>query len=156
MNATDLLLLNFEEVRRRSLVVWNSVPPTKWDWRPDPDALSYAETVRHVLESGYHYHCIIQHRGTPPSLSSPFEGRVWNGLEEELAFNAPYRKSFMQMVQALPEQELSTVEIIRPERNQRRRLGDYLLRAAYHEGVHCGQLLSYLRQMDEPRPNVWD
>jgi hypothetical protein len=30
------------------------------------------------------------------------------------------------------------------------------LRMAYHEAVHTGQLLAYLRAMGIPRPNIWD
>ena len=34
--------------------------------------------------------------------------------------------------------------------------GDFLLRAAYHEAVHAGQMLDYLRTMGVARPSVWD
>lgn len=37
-----------------------------------------------------------------------------------------------------------------------RDLGDMLLRIAYHESVHTGQLLDYLRTAGVPRINVWD
>ena len=37
-----------------------------------------------------------------------------------------------------------------------RTIGDFVLRMAYHELVHTGQLLSYLRRMNVPRPEIWD
>jgi uncharacterized damage-inducible protein DinB len=35
-------------------------------------------------------------------------------------------------------------------------LGDYLNRIAYHESVHTGQLLDYLRTIGIERPQIWD
>ncbi|MEZ5028674.1 MAG: hypothetical protein R2765_07795 [Ferruginibacter sp.] len=46
--------------------------------------------------------------------------------------------------------------ITRKEKKQHRKLGDYLLRIAYHEAVHTGQLLDYLRTLNSPRANIWD
>ncbi len=37
-----------------------------------------------------------------------------------------------------------------------RELGDMLLRVAYHESVHTGQLLDYLRTAKVKRPIIWD
>ncbi|MBJ8050318.1 DinB family protein, partial [Bacillus cereus group sp. N18] len=31
-----------------------------------------------------------------------------------------------------------------------------LMRIAYHEGVHTGQMLDYMRTMKIERPNIWD
>ncbi len=49
MNANDLIILNFEEVRRRSIKVWKAIPQQKLNWKPDENALSCAEMIRHVL-----------------------------------------------------------------------------------------------------------
>ncbi|MBM7542797.1 putative damage-inducible protein DinB [Amphibacillus cookii] len=35
-------------------------------------------------------------------------------------------------------------------------MGDMLLHVAYHEAVHTGQLLDYLRTADIPRGHIWD
>ncbi|KGX84977.1 hypothetical protein N784_11420 [Pontibacillus litoralis JSM 072002] len=37
-----------------------------------------------------------------------------------------------------------------------KKLGDMLLRVAYHESVHTGQLLDYMSTMRVARPNIWD
>jgi hypothetical protein len=37
-----------------------------------------------------------------------------------------------------------------------RTFGDFILRIGYHEAVHAGQLLGYLRMMNAPRPVIWD
>ncbi|WP_046242557.1 DinB family protein [Hymenobacter terrenus] len=156
MNSVALLLLNFEEVRRRNLLLWTSISAEQLTWRPDPEAFTCAEMIRHVLEGEYLYHLLVQHRGRLPEAPSPFQQRAWTSLADELAFAAPYRREFLRMVSEFSEQQLETITIERPERNQRRKLGDYLLRIAYHEAVHTGQLLGYLRQMDASRPAIWD
>jgi uncharacterized damage-inducible protein DinB len=63
---------------------------------------------------------------------------------------------FLEFVSGFTPEELETVEIIRAEKNQRRILVDYLQRVAYHEAVHTGQLLGYLRTIGVERPNIWD
>jgi hypothetical protein len=55
VNATDLLLLNLREGRRRSLTVWRGVPGACAHWKPDDAAMSCIEIVRHVLEGKFLY-----------------------------------------------------------------------------------------------------
>jgi len=62
----------------------------------------------------------------------------------------------MTYVGRLPESDLATVQIDRSESGYVRSLGDMLLRIAYHEAVHTGQLLDYLRTADIERVRVWD
>ena len=45
MNAKELLILNFEEVRRRSIKVWKGIDEELLYWRPDADAMSCIEMV---------------------------------------------------------------------------------------------------------------
>ncbi|MED2149537.1 DinB family protein, partial [Bacillus thuringiensis] len=37
-----------------------------------------------------------------------------------------------------------------------RNLGDMLMRMAYHEAVHTGQLLRDMRALGLKRPHLWD
>ena len=60
------------------------------------------------------------------------------------------------MIKGLQESDLETIRIVRNEVNQNKSLGDYLNRIAYHESVHTGQLLSYLRSIGIDRPLIWD
>ena len=46
MNENDLLILNFEEVRRRSIKVWRSIPSDLLNWKPDDKAFTCAEMIR--------------------------------------------------------------------------------------------------------------
>lgn len=49
MNTLDLILLDFKECRRRFLIVAGAFPESLLTWRPDKNALSVGETIRHVL-----------------------------------------------------------------------------------------------------------
>jgi uncharacterized damage-inducible protein DinB len=157
MILTDLIILNYEEIRRRSIKLWAGIPAAFYHWQPDPEAMTVIELVRHVLESEYIYQKIIEGRGIlSADFKSPWEGRPFTNIEDELAFAQPYRERYLEMIRSFSEQELSEIEIIRAELGQRRKLGDYLLRIAYHEAIHAGNILSYLRTLNVDRPNIWD
>lgn len=156
MNSSTLLLKNFEEIRRRSIKVWKAIPVDKLHWKPDADATSCLEMVRHVLEGEYLYMEIVKARGSIKELSSPFEQRPFVSVDDGLAFAAFYRKEFLELVQSFSEQELEHIQIDRSDVGYARNLGDFLLRIGYHEAVHCGQMLDYLRTMQVERPNIWD
>ncbi len=62
MNSIELLKLNLAEVRRRSIKVWLEIPEDTLHWRPDSEAMTCLEMVRHVLESEHYYHMAIKNR----------------------------------------------------------------------------------------------
>ncbi|MGC4102648.1 DinB family protein [Ferruginibacter sp.] len=156
MNAKDLLILNFEEVRRRSIKVWKSIADDYLFWRPDGDAMNCIEMVRHVLEGENIYHHIILHGGELGNFESPLKSNPYFSIEDELKNAQPYRERFLKMINGFTAKELEEIYIVRKNLGQRRTLGDYLLRIAYHEAVHTGQLLDYLRTVKTIRPKIWD
>lgn len=156
MNALELIILNFEEVRRRSIKVWSSIPEDRLDWKPDIEALSIREMIRHVLDSEHYYHLALLNRGSLLSYESPFENRIFTSVEDELAFAQSYRDTFINTVRSFTQDDLSMVKIDRSDVGYVRTLGDMLMRIAYHESVHTGQLLDYMRTAGITRPKVWD
>lgn len=156
MQSTALLILNLEEVRRRSVKVWQGIPAEHLQWRPDAEAMMCLELMRHVLEGEWLYMQILRSGGSLASDESPFNPRPYTDVAAELAFAAPYRKEFLQLVGSYTAEDLSTGKVDRSDKGYVRTLGDFILRIAYHETVHTGQLLSYLRAMNAPRPNIWD
>ncbi|MNO16581.1 DinB superfamily protein [compost metagenome] len=158
MNINDLIVLNFEEVRRRSVMVWKSIPQQMLNWKPDQDALTCAEMIRHVLEGEFIYHQILIRRSSKAisSLTNPFETREFTTVEDELAFARTYREDFLNYVKLLSASDLEGVQIDRSDVGYVRMLGDMLMRIAYHESVHTGQLLDYMRTMGVDRPKIWD
>lgn len=156
MNSIDIILLNFIETRRRSIKLWSGIAVENYDWRPDEKAMSILEMIRHVLEAEHFFHVIIERRGNLGEYTSPWKDLPYKGLEEELEFAASYRESFFDMIESCSAQDLEEITIDRSEVKQKKELGDYLLRIAYHESVHTGQMLDYLRTMGVERPQIWD
>jgi uncharacterized damage-inducible protein DinB len=155
MNATEVLLLNLEEVRRRSLIVWRAIPPERVHWKPDDRAMTCIDMVRHVLEGEFLYTEMLKaRRGVPDA--TPFTGRPFTSIDDEIAFSRPFRTTLVNLIQSIGAEELATVGVDRSGRGYVRPVGDFNLRMAYHEAVHAGQLLAYLRAMGAPRPNIWD
>lgn len=156
MNSIDLIILNFIEVRRRSIKVWTSIPTEKLNWRPDDEAMTCLEMIRHVLESEHYYHLAIENRGSLTTFDSPFEKQPFTTVKAELDFAESYRQQFLNTIKSFSEQDLKKIKIDRSDSGYIRDLGDMLLRVAYHESVHTGQLLDYLRTAGVPRIRIWD
>ncbi|UFT98433.1 DinB family protein [Radiobacillus kanasensis] len=158
MKQNDLILLNFEEVRRRSIKVWRAIPNTKLDWKPDEEAMTCAEMIRHILEGEFLYHQVLIGRGSEGliNVANPFVKKEFTTVEDDLIFSRPYRESFINYIRTISPNDLENIKIDRSDVGYVRTLGDMLLRIAYHESVHTGQLLDYLRTMGVARPLVWD
>jgi uncharacterized damage-inducible protein DinB len=156
MTPTEMLVWNLEEVRRRSIKIWNAIPSDQLHWKPDADAMTCIEMVRHVLEGEHLYLLMLESGGSLPSEDSPFTGRPYASVAEELQFSEPYRLEVVNFVRSLSAADLETLKVDRSDKGYVRSAGDFILRMAYHESVHGGQLLSYLRTMNATRPNIWD
>lgn len=156
MKTIDLIELNLNETRRRSITVWEAIPSDKLNWNPDDKAMMCLEMVRHVLESEYYYCLAIENRGSLKDFRSPFEKRPFISVADELDFAEIYHKQFLDTVRSFSNEDLSAIKIDRSDVGYIRPLGDMLMRIAFHEAVHTGQLLDYLRTMKVERPNIWD
>jgi uncharacterized damage-inducible protein DinB len=156
MNTTELIILNFEEIRRRSIKLWFGIPVEFYAWKPDKEAMGCLEMVRHILEGEHLFHKIVENRGNLGDYISPWEDRIYTNLQDEIDFAKPFRDDFFRTIKSFSSEDLSQIEIIRSEKGQKRKLGDYLQRIAYHEAVHTGQILTYLRTLGVKRPQIWD
>ncbi len=156
MKAIEIIELNFIEIRRRSIKLWKGVPKEMLNWKPDEKAFTIIEMIRHVLEGVHLFHKIIEHRGNLGNYQSPWNEMDFSDLDQELAFTESYRRAFLKMIKELEESDLKNIRIERKEVGQSKTIGDYLNRIAYHESVHTGQLLAYLRSAGMERPKIWD
>lgn len=156
MNANEILILNLEEVRRRSVKIWRDVPDDKLNWKPDAETMSCIEMVRHVLKGEWAYMQMLRAGKSVDTEDSPFYPREFTDVSAELEIAEPYRKEFLALVKSYAPEELASRKIDRSDVGYVRTYGDFILRIAYHETVHAGQLLGYLRTMNAPRPNIWD
>jgi uncharacterized damage-inducible protein DinB len=155
MTQSELIVLNFTEIRRRSVQLWESLPERYYNWKPDPLAMSASEMIRHVLEADYGWNRII-HNEYIPNQQTPWNNRSFRNVADELQFAEPYRKLFLENIRQFSNTALQETEIIHPGNGEKKNLGTYLLRIGYHESVHAGQFLSYLRTMNVQRPEIWD
>ena len=114
------------------------------------------EMVRHVLESEHLYHVIMDRKGMIGDYRSPWDHRPYTTIDDEIEFAEHFRGDFLAAVRNFRSIELMIVEINRRDLGQKGTLGKYLLKAAYHEAVHAGQFLSYLRTLGIDRPLIWD
>ena len=156
MTQTEIILTNFEEIRRRSIKLWSGILPENYFWSPDTAAMNCIEMVRHVLEGEHLFHVIVNNRGNIGDYISPWNEMPYTNLQAELDFAKPFREKFLETIKSYNVEDFDEIEIIRSEKGQRRKLGDYLQRIAYHEAVHAGQLLSYMRTCRIERPLIWD
>lgn len=156
MTQNTIIILNFEEIRRRSIKLWTGITPDNYFWRPDIHAMNCIEMIRHVLEGEHLFHMIVNRRGNLGDYVSPWTNNPYTNLQAELDFAKPFRLTFLETIKEFSPDDFSTIEIIRSEKGQHRQLGDYLQRIAYHEAVHTGQMLSYFRTLGLERPQIWD
>lgn len=156
MNSIEIILLNFSEVRRRSIKLWEGIPNEYLNWKPDDNAFTIIEMIRHALEGEHLFHKIIENRGNLGNYQSPWKALNFSNLRHELEFSEKYRTEFLSMISGLKALDLKTIRIERKEVGQSKNLGDYLNRIAYHESVHTGQMLGYLRTIGIERPQIWD
>ena len=135
MSGAELLCLNLTETRRRSIRIWRAIPL--------------------ALEADYLYGQMLRERRSH-SGDSPFGDRHFDDLNAALAFANPYRESLLETVLGLSGGDLNTIAIDRSDIGYIRKAGDFILRIAFHEAVHAGQMLQYLRMAGVPRPSIWD
>jgi len=155
MNQSELIILNFTEIRKRSIKLWNGLPEKYYNWKPDEKAMSASEMIRHVLEADYGWNIIIN-QGDMTNYKTPWKNRPFINLKDELEFAKLFRKTFLESIRQFSDKELNETEIVHPGNGEKKILGKYLLRIGYHESVHTGQFLSYLRAMKIDRPKIWD
>jgi hypothetical protein len=106
---------------------------------------SYSETCRRI----------VAHGGSLELPDSYADGPI-SSVETEIALAAPLFEKLLEDIRGFTADDLSTKWIDRFDVGYRRTLGDFLAQIAYHESVHAGQLLGYLRMAGIARPDIWD
>lgn len=155
MTQSELIILNFTEIRRRSIQIWSGLPEEYYNWKPDQKAMTALEMVRHVLEADYGWNIIINN-GNMENYQTPWKNKPFVSITDELEYAEPYRNIFLNSIRQFSDKDLNEREIIHPGNGDKKNLGKYLLRIGYHEAVHAGQFLSYLRALKINRPEIWD
>jgi hypothetical protein len=103
MNSIEIIVLNFSEIRRRSLKLWKGIPDEYLNWKPDEKAFTVIEMIRHVLEGEHLFHRIIENRGNLGDYESPWKELKYLDLKSELNIAEKYRADFFDMINRLDE-----------------------------------------------------
>jgi len=157
MNAKELILLDLKETRRRFLKAAYGVPDAYLTWRPDVDALSIGHMIRHVLLHDYSWYMILtEHRLPSEEERAPLWELPFTSVQDEVDRSHTYHEQFMAYVGSLGLEDFQSKLIQWPHRPIARYLGDTLERKSYHDAVHTGQLLQYMRMLQLDRPDIWD
>ena len=153
-DAAQLLTLNLIEVRRRSLIVWQAIPNERLGWRCDIEAMSLGESIRHVWVSTGNYMAILKARKSVEAITPNSEMPI-ESVQQEIKFAEQIFDEFLVFIEKLDVVDLID-PIDRSDIGYTRQMGDFVLRIAYHEAVHAGQLLQSMRTADITRPDIWD
>ncbi|WP_369683818.1 DinB family protein [Salipaludibacillus sp. LMS25] len=114
---------------KSGIKVWKAIPEQKLNWKPDGEALTCAEMMRHILEAEFLYHQILIRKGSVglSNLSNPFKDNSFTTVDNELAFAQPYRKNFLEYINTISVSDFETIRIDRSDVGYVRTLGDMLL-----------------------------
>jgi hypothetical protein len=140
------IIQNLIAARQKSTLVWNAIPKTHYLWKPDENAMHLLESIRHVFTAQHWFYNLIISRGNVASFTMPVENIPFS----------KYTNQFMNFIENCSDEDFENININRTDKVFNMKLGDFLLRAAYHEATHTGQLLAYLRTLNIARPNIWD
>ena len=94
MNSIEIILLNFSEIRRRSINLWQGIPNEHLNWKPDRDAFTIIKMIRHVLEGEHLFHKIIENKADLGDYQSPWKEPKYLDLKNELNIAEKHWKNF--------------------------------------------------------------
>ncbi len=117
--------------------------------------MTFGEMIRHVWSASFHYHMLLRNNGSiKTDIHTPYDEEPITSVEKEIELSQSYFSDFIEYVESISTEELESRLINRSDVGYQRYLGDMLLRIAYHDAIHTGQFLQYLRMVELERPIV--
>lgn len=158
MDLKDFFLKQKQAIRNRSREVFALVRPQDFDWRPEREALSVGELMRHIwvseegvrrvaLEGNFAYFETRIPKGLRAVTGSP------TTLAEEIRDLARVHEETMTAVETFPSERFEE-ERGNPGLNYHRKIAVILLGINEHEIHHRAQLMTYLRMRGNPVPEA--
>lgn len=158
MELRDFFLKQKEVVRTRTRQVAGLVREEHLGWRPEKDALSLGEMLRHLwvseqgvrrvaLEGDFAYYETRIPKGLRAVLGTP------GALEEELGNLERVHRETLAAVRAFPLERWEE-ERVHESLGFRRKIGVILMGINEHEIHHRAQLMTYLRMLGTPVPEA--
>ena len=156
MDFRELFVKQKEAVRRRTREVVGMVQPKDFAWRPEKDALTVGEMLRHLwvseegvrraaLEGDFSYYEKRIPEGLRAVLGAP------STLHTELAQLESVHQETLRLVGGLPPARMEE-ERVQEALGFRRKVYAMLLGINEHEIHHRAQLMVYLRMLGTPVP----
>ncbi len=154
MDLRDFFLKQKQAIRGRTRQVTALVRPAQMGWRPEKEALSVGELLRHLwmseegvrraaLEGNFAYYEKRIPEGLRAVLGAP------RGLAEELSDLERVHEETLRAVADFPEERWEE-ERVHEELGYRRKVGVILMGINEHEIHHRAQLMTYLRILGTP------
>lgn len=158
MDLQEFFLKQKEAIRRRTHEVTSLVRAENLRWRPEKDALSVGEMLRHIwvseegvrrvaLEGDFAYYETRIPKGLRAVVGTP------GPLEEELASLDRVHGETLDAVKLFPLERWEE-ERVNESLRFRRKVGVILLGINEHEIHHRAQLMTYLRMLGTPVPEA--
>ena len=154
MDIKELFLRQKEAQRARTRQVLGLVQPGMMTWRPEKDALSVGETLRHLwvseqgvrrvaLEANFAYYETRIPKGLRAVLGTP------EALQQELASLERVHNETLAAVRGFPSERMEE-ERVHEALGIRRKVYIILMGMNDHEVHHRAQLMTYLRILGTP------
>jgi len=158
MEIKEFFLKQKEAIRGRTRQVVEMIREEHFGWRPEREALSVGEMLRHVwlseegvrrvvLEGNFSYYERRIPQGLRAVLGAP------GGLAEELERLERVHRETLAAVEAFPVERWDE-DRIHEGLGIRRKAGIILLGINEHEVHHRAQLMTYLRMLGTPVPEA--
>ncbi len=158
MDLKEFFLKHKDAIRRRTHEVTSLVRAEHLGWRPEKDALSVGEMLRHIwvseegvrrvaLEGNFAYYETRIPKGLRAVVGTP------GTLEEELANLDRVHSETLAAVKLFPPERWEE-ERIHESLRFRRKVGVILLGINEHEIHDRAQLMTYLRMLGTPVPEA--
>ena len=157
MDIKDLFLKQKGSIRKQTREIAKTIPADKLDWRPEPEALSPGEMLRHIWMSEEGVRAVALEGNF-----SYYEARIPQGLrtvlgtvgtlEEELENLERVHKATLAAVADYPVEQWET-ERVHQDLGFRRKVYTILFGLNIHEVHHRAQLMTYLRMLGTPIPD---
>lgn len=156
MTLQQFFLKQKEAIRSRTRDVFGMLRPEHMDWKPEKDALSIGEMLRHLwaseqgvrrcaLHGDFTYYEIRVPKGLHAVMGTP------GSLDEELKNNERVHAETIAAVAAISESVFDE-EREHAELGFRRKVAVILFGINEHEIHHRAQIMTYLRMLGNPVP----
>ena len=140
MNTADLLIMQLQFARSRSISLWKSFSDAFLFSYDDATGIQPIEVIRKTLESDFvHLHNILR-RGNTGAGENPLSRPGIESIEDELRWVQPFREKLLQLIYSFPHDAFADLSISCKGGGTGICLANYISRMIQHENELAGEL----------------